>query len=210
MDEVARLYRTYRVATTAARLWAMYKLPDRARKLTGRATRSEAELTALNQRASELLLALAFDLRGVLIKMCQAIATRSDRFPPSFIERLKECHDSVPAKSFEEIAAQIERELGQPLMAAFKSFDPQPVAAASLAQVHAATLHDGTKVAVKVQYPDIEAIVRTDLANMRHACRIYEWLDPQPMELAPLLEELATHIGYELDFQREADSAERI
>ncbi|HEX4352587.1 MAG TPA: AarF/UbiB family protein, partial [Polyangiales bacterium] len=186
------------------------KLPDRARSLVGRPARSEAELEGVNRRASELLLALAFDLRGVLIKMCQAIATRSDRFPPSFIERLKECHDSVPAKGFDEIRAQVERELGQPLTAAFASFDPQPVAAASLAQVHAATLHDGTKVAVKVQYPDIEAIVRTDLANMRRACRIYEWLDPQPMELAPLLEELAIHIGYELDFQREADSAERI
>jgi ubiquinone biosynthesis protein len=210
MNERARLYRSYRVATTAARLWAMYKLPDRVRKATGRPARTDDELVAVNERASELLLALAFDLRGVLIKMCQAIATRSDRFPPSFIERLKEAHDAVPAKDFAEIKAQVERELGKPLTAAFASFDPVPVAAASLAQVHAATLHDGTQVAVKVQYPDIEAIVRTDLANMRHACRIYEWLDPQPMELAPLLEELAAHIGYELDFKREADSAERV
>jgi predicted unusual protein kinase regulating ubiquinone biosynthesis (AarF/ABC1/UbiB family) len=188
----------------------MYKLPERVRKASGRAARSEAEMVAVNERASQLLLELAFDLRGVLIKMCQAIATRSDRFPPSFIERLKECHDAVPAKPFAEVRAQVERELGQPLTAAFASFDETPVASASLAQVHAATLHDGTAVAVKVQYPDIEAIVRTDLANMRRACRVYEWLDPQPMELAPLLEELAAHIGYELDFEREADSAERV
>jgi predicted unusual protein kinase regulating ubiquinone biosynthesis (AarF/ABC1/UbiB family) len=210
MIERTRLYRTYRVATTAARLWAMYKLPERVRKASGRPARSEAEMVAVNERASQLLLELAFDLRGVLIKMCQAIATRSDRFPPSFIERLKECHDAAPAKPFAEVRAQVERELGQPLTAAFASFDETPVASASLAQVHAATLHDGTAVAVKVQYPDIEAIVRTDLANMRRACRVYEWLDPQPMELAPLLEELAAHIGYELDFEREADSAERV
>jgi predicted unusual protein kinase regulating ubiquinone biosynthesis (AarF/ABC1/UbiB family) len=108
------------------------------------------------------------------------------------------------------IKAQVEHELGKPLTELFKNFETTPIASASLAQVHAATLHDGTEVAVKVQYPDIEDIVRTDVANMRRACRIYEWLDPQPMELLPLLEELATHIGYELDFEREAKSAERV
>jgi ubiquinone biosynthesis protein len=210
MNQLSRAYRTYRVATTAARLWGMYKLPSIARKAIGRPLRTEAELLPVNERASTLVLELAFDLRGVLIKMCQAIATRSDRFPPSFIEKLKQCHDAVPAKDFDLIKAHVERELGRPISEAFKHFEPTPIASASLAQVHAATLHDGTEVAVKVQYPDIDDIVRTDLANMRRACRIYEWLDPQPMELLPLLEELATHIGYELDFEREAKSAQRV
>lgn len=210
MKPRTRLYRTYRVASAAARLWAMYKLPNLARRTTGQPERTEAELGPTNERASELLLDLAFDLRGVIIKMCQSIATRSDRFPPSFVERLKQCHDSVPAQNFVEIEAQIERELGRPLDQTFASFEREPLAAASLAQVHAARLHDGTEVAVKVQYPGIEEIVRTDLANMRRACRIYEKLDPQPMELLPLLEELATHIGYELDFEREARSADRV
>jgi predicted unusual protein kinase regulating ubiquinone biosynthesis (AarF/ABC1/UbiB family) len=210
MNEWTRLYRSYRVASVAAQLWAMYKLPDRLRKARGLPRRTEAELANVHARASELLLELAFDLRGVLIKTCQALATRSDRFPPTFIERLKQCHDSVPPCSFEAIREQVERELGQPLTAAFAEFDREPIASASLAQVHAARLPDGRKVAVKVQYPGIDAIVHTDLANMRRACRIYEWLDPQPAPLAPLLEELATHIGYELDFEREADSAERV
>jgi ubiquinone biosynthesis protein len=205
-----RLYRSYRVATSAARLYAMYKLPELGRKLARRPARSEAELAAVNERASEILLDLAFDLRGVLIKMCQAIATRSDRFPPSFIERLKQCHDAVPAQGFAEIKAHVERELGRPLTELFATFDETPIAAASLAQVHAATLHDGSAVAVKVQYPDIERIVLTDIHNMKRACRIYEWLDPQPMELLPLIGELATHIGYEIDFEREARSAERV
>jgi predicted unusual protein kinase regulating ubiquinone biosynthesis (AarF/ABC1/UbiB family) len=210
MNQLSRAYRTYRVATTAARLWGLYKLPSMARRAVGKPPRTDMELTPVNERASELVLELAFDLRGVLIKMCQAIATRSDRFPPSFIEKLKQCHDAVPAKDFDVIKAHVERELGRPIAEAFKHFEQTPIASASLAQVHAATLHDGTEVAVKVQYPDIDDIVRTDLANMRRACRIYEWLDPQPMELLPLLEELATHIGYELDFEREAKSAERV
>ncbi len=210
MNELTRIYRTYRVATTAVRLWSMYKLPSTARRLAGRPPRSEDELAPVNEQASEILLRLAFDLRGVIIKTCQTIATRSDRFPPSFIERLKQCHDAVPAKEFEAIKALVELELGRPLEQSFKTFSREPVASASLAQVHAATLHDGTEVAVKVQYPDVEDIVRTDLRNMRLACRIYERMDPQPMELLPLLDELATHIGFELDFEREATSAERV
>jgi ubiquinone biosynthesis protein len=210
VNRLARIYRTYRVGTAAARLWSMYKLPSLARKVAGRPALTEAELAETNERASEILLALAFDLRGVIIKMCQGIATRSDRFPPSFIERLKQCHDAVPAQDFASIKAHVERELGRPLATAFASFEQTPLASASLAQVHAARLHDGTEVAVKVQYPDIEQIVRTDLANMRRACRIYEKLDPQPMELLPLIDELAKHIGFELDFEREAHSADRV
>jgi predicted unusual protein kinase regulating ubiquinone biosynthesis (AarF/ABC1/UbiB family) len=210
MNGITRLYRTYRVATTAARLYGMYKVPKLRARFAGKPEPTETELAPVNERASAVLLALAFDLRGVIIKMCQAIATRSDRFPPSFIDKLKQCHDAVPAKDFATIRAHVERELGRPLYDSFATFSEQPIAAASLAQVHAATLPDGTEVAVKVQYPDVEDIVRTDLANMRRAVRAYQWLDPQPMELAPLLEEIATHIGYELDFEREADSAERV
>ena len=65
-------------------------------------------------------------------------------------------------------------------------------------------------MAVKVQYADIEEIVHTDLRNMRRACVVYEWFDTEPLELLPLLTELTTHLGYELDFEREADSAERV
>jgi predicted unusual protein kinase regulating ubiquinone biosynthesis (AarF/ABC1/UbiB family) len=108
------------------------------------------------------------------------------------------------------IRAAVEAELERPLEAVFAEFDQTPLASASLAQVHRARLHGGEPVAVKVQYPDIEDVVRTDLANMRRACRIYEFVAPQPLELMPLLSELTTHIGYELDFRREADSADRV
>src|SRR5882757_4532303 len=100
MQLLTRLYRTYRVAVVAAQLWFLYVFPKLARRLMRRPPRSAAELTQTHEQASQVLLDLAFDLRGVIIKVCQHIATRSDRFPPSFIERLKLCHDAVPPLAF--------------------------------------------------------------------------------------------------------------
>ena len=163
-----------------------------------------------HERTANWILALALDMRGVIIKLCQAVATRADMFPPEFIDRLKTCHDAVPPKPFDVVREVVEAGLGKPLDAVFSEFAEEPIAAASLAQVHKARLHDGRDVAVKVQYPDIEDIIRTDLKNMHRVCRIYEFFDPQPLELLPLLTELTKHLGFELDFRREADFAERV
>ena len=208
MNLATRTRRSLRVAGTAAALWCIYKIPEYARRLLRRPVPENR--TATHERAARIVLSTALSMRGVIIKMCQAIATRADVFPPPFIETLKQCHDAVPPKPFEAIRYAVEGELGKPLDAVFSDFEPEPIASASLAQVHRARLLDGRAVAVKVQYPDIEDIVRTDLANMRRACRVYEFFDPQPLELLPLLTELTSHIGMELDFRREADNADRI
>ena len=210
MQLATRIHRTLKVGHAAAAIWSMYKLPTYARRLLRRPARSADELSEVHQRAADRILALALDMRGVMIKMCQAVATRADVFPPEFVERLKQCHDAVPPQPYAAIRAVVEAELGKPLDAIFSEFEEHPIASASLAQVHRARLQDGREVAVKVQYPDIEDIIRTDLANMRRVCRIYEFFDPQPLELLPLLTELTTHLGYELDFQREARCAERV
>ncbi len=210
MNLATRARRTFKIGWTAAWVWSLYKVPAFGRRITGRPPRPESELSPTHARAANHILALALDLRGVMIKMCQAVATRSDMFPKEFIERLKQCHDAVPPKPFDVVRSVVEQELGKPLDAVFADFDEQPIASASLAQVHRAKLHDGREVAVKVQYPDIEDIMHTDLANMRRVCRIYEYFDPQPLALLPLLTELTTHLSYELDFVREADCAERV
>lgn len=210
MHPATRLYRTVQVARLAATVYLSYKAPAWVRSALGRPKATEAELRRTHDRVADEILATALSMRGVIIKMCQAIATRADVFPPEFVARLKECHDRVPAKPFPVVRAAVERELGKPLDAVFASFDETPIAAASLAQVHGARLLDGTEVAVKVQYPDIEDIVRTDLANVERACRVYEWADPQPLELLPLLREMTQHLAMELDFRREARSADRV
>jgi ubiquinone biosynthesis protein len=210
MNFGTRIQRTIKVAWNSAIVWATYKIPSYKRQFLLQPPRTNAEMSPSHERAARRILALALSMRGVMIKMCQAVATRSDVFPPEFIEHLKQCHDAVPSKPFPEIRAAIERELGKPLGAVFAEFDEVPLASASLAQVHRARLHDGRDVAVKVQYPDIEDIIRTDLANMRRVCRVYEFFDPQPLALLPLLEELTTHLSYELDFLREAEFATRV
>jgi ubiquinone biosynthesis protein len=203
-----RVRRSVRVGWTALALWCLYKVPEYGGRLLRRPAPEERDAT--HERAARMILRTALAMRGVVIKMCQAIATRADVFPPPFVEILKQCHDAVPPQPFDVIRGAVERELGKPLDAVFADFEPRPLASASLAQVHRARLLDGRPVAVKVQYPDIEDIVRTDLANMRRACRVYEFFDPQSIELLPLLTELTTHIGMELDFRREADSADRV
>jgi predicted unusual protein kinase regulating ubiquinone biosynthesis (AarF/ABC1/UbiB family) len=210
MQLATRVHRTLQVGRTAAIIWLSYKVPSTTRKLLGRPPADVATMSARHERTAERVLGLALSMRGVMIKMCQAIATRADVFPREFIERLKQCHDAVPAKSFERVRAVVEADLGKPLDAIFLEFEPTPVAAASLAQVHLARLQDGREVAVKVQYPDIDDIIRTDLRNMQRICRVYEFFDPQPLELLPLLQELTTHLGFELDFQREAACAKRV
>jgi ubiquinone biosynthesis protein len=210
LHPATRLHRSVQVGRLAAYLYALYKVPAWTRRLAGLPKQTDAELGPRHLRAADAILATALSMRGVIIKMCQAVATRADVFPPEFVERLKECHDRVPPKPYDVVQAAVERELRKPIGAVFAEFERSPIAAASLAQVHAARLLDGTEVAVKVQYPDIEDIVRTDLRNMERACRIYEWADPQPLELLPLLRELTVHLAMELDFRREARCADRV
>ena len=210
MHLTTRIARTWKVGRTAALIWSSYKIPEYTRKLLGKPPAGMQTMSRRHERTANWILALALDMRGVIIKLCQAVATRADMFPPEFIDRLKTCHDAVPPKPFEVVREVVEAGLGKPLDAVFSEFAEEPIAAASLAQVHKARLHDGREVAVKVQYPDIEDIIRTDLENMHRVCRIYEFFDPQPLELLPLLSELTKHLGFELDFRREADFAERV
>ena len=208
MRLATRLRRGARIAHTGATIWALYEIPKFLRKRLGRP--QPADRSRTHARAARTLLAAALDLRGVTIKVCQVAATRSDVFPPAFVSILKQCHDAVPPKPFDVVRAVVERELAKPLDAVFSEFDPRPLASASLAQVHRARLRDGREVAVKVQYPDIEEIVRSDLADVQRLCRLYDRFGSEPIELLPLLSELATHLSMELDFRREVRSADRV
>jgi predicted unusual protein kinase regulating ubiquinone biosynthesis (AarF/ABC1/UbiB family) len=204
-----RVTRASRIGYTALCVWLRVQIPTRWDRLLGRDPGARS-WSRIHQRNADQIFRTATELRGLLIKVCQVAGTRSDVFPPEYVRTLAKAQDRVPPRSFEVVRAVVERELEKPLDAVFTSFEPEPLASASLAQVHRARLRDGSEVAVKVQYPDIEHIVRTDLASLRRVCLIYERFDPQPIALLPLLDELQSHLALELDFRREVENADRI
>ncbi|HTO55119.1 MAG TPA: AarF/UbiB family protein [Myxococcota bacterium] len=152
---------------------------------------------------------LGSDLGGLYVKLCQVAGARADVFPPVFVRELARFHDRVSPRPFGELRPALERDLGAPLDRVFARFDATPLAAASLAQVHRAQLHDGADVAVKIQYPDAARLFGTDLANVRRGARLAARLFPR-FPLRSAIEEVADFIALELDFAREAESLARV
>ncbi|HXZ05624.1 MAG TPA: AarF/UbiB family protein, partial [Ktedonobacteraceae bacterium] len=106
-------------------------------------------------------------LGGTLIKACQFASTRPDILPAPYVESLSNLQDRVPPRPWSEITGVIKQELGREPKEVFEWIEKEPVAAASIAQVHRARLYDGREVAVKVQYPGIKNIINTDLAVLQ-------------------------------------------
>ncbi|MDJ0787657.1 MAG: AarF/ABC1/UbiB kinase family protein [Myxococcota bacterium] len=149
----------------------------------------------------------AVDLRGLILKGCQFLGARADVLPDEWVERLGALQDRVPAHPFPVVRRTVERELRAPLESLFASFSREPIASASLAQVHEATLRNGRHVAVKVQYPEIRKLVHGDLANLRFLFRAVGLLE-RDFDPMPLIDELGTYVPLELDFENEGRNAE--
>ena len=151
----------------------------------------------------------AFEQLGpTYIKLGQIISAGEGLFPDELVREFRLLRDQVPSEPFEAVRKVVEADLGRPLEEVFTSFDHQPLAAASIAQVHAATLVTGEPVVVKVQRPQVAALVRRDLAAM-------SWIAPLLVGRIPvtalanppaLVEVFAETIVEELDFRLEADS----
>jgi len=188
-------------------IYGGYKVRQFWATLTKRGTRP-AYWDAQHRRSALLVRRTAVRLEGLLIKACQFAGARADILPSEWIEILSELQDRVPPRPFAEIGPWLERELGRPLEQCYRDINPQPIAAASLAQVHAAVLHDGTRVAVKVQYPDIDRVIATDLANFAFFIRMLARIEPR-FDLRIVLKEIRELIPLELDFENEARNARR-
>jgi ubiquinone biosynthesis protein len=142
------------------------------------------------------------------IKLGQIISSGEGLFPEELVAEFKKCRDQVPAEPWPAVRAVVESELGRPIGEVFAEFDRVPLAAASIAQVHAATLRTGERVVVKVQRPSVNTLVHADL-------RVMAWLAPFLVGRIPiaalanppaLVELFAETITEELDFRLEAEN----
>jgi ubiquinone biosynthesis protein len=151
------------------------------------------------------------ELGPTFIKLGQVLSTRPDLLPTPYINELAKLQDTVPPVPWGPIRAQIDAELGAPLEDLFADFEPLPIAAASLSQVHAATLPDGTPVVVKVQRPNIQALIETDLEILFDLARLVQERTPlgAVYDLLEITEEFAVTLRAELDFCREGSNADR-
>jgi len=142
-------------------------------------------------------------MKGVLMKLGQMASYVDDGLSPPARRTLSRLQDSVPPMSPELAAQVVAEELGLPPERAFATWDPQPIAAASIGQVHRAITHDGRAVAVKVQYPGIAETIEADLGNVALLRRMLRIVAPR-QDVAALLAELRERITEELDYGKEA------
>jgi ubiquinone biosynthesis protein len=170
--------------------------------------RKSTRLRELHRKNAALLREKALGMKGVMIKVGQFLSSRKDFLPDEYIEELSELQDQVPPHDFGEIRQRIIDELGSAPEEIFSEFDKEPLAAASLGQVHRAVLKDGREAAVKVQYPGIEKIIETDIKMFEVLINLMRgrmgWIN-----LRVLHEEFSKIVRAELDYSQEGRNAER-
>ncbi|HEX5374018.1 MAG TPA: ubiquinone biosynthesis regulatory protein kinase UbiB [Aquabacterium sp.] len=151
-------------------------------------------------------------LGPIFVKFGQMLSTRRDLLPPDVADELAKLQDQVPPFPAEESVKLVEKALGKPVSVLFKSFDVQPVASASIAQVHFAVLHDGREVAVKVLRPGMLNVIDDDLALLRTLARWVERLSADGRRLKPreVVAEFDKYLHDELDLVREAANAAQL
>ncbi|PXF43767.1 putative aarF domain-containing protein kinase 1 [Gracilariopsis chorda] len=168
-----------------------------------------ADRALVHRRSAQRMLHLCRVQGAVYVKIGQHVASMSHAVPPEYRQQLRQLEDRAAHRPFSQIRRALERQLPAGLNATFSHFDPQPVAAASLAQVHRATLRDSKRdVAVKVQYPGLESLVSSDLTSISMLSWLLSWLFPF-FNMHWVVDQFRVNLRNELDFQMEARSARR-
>jgi len=196
------------LGTVAADLYLGYAaLRERARLFPGLVRDEDWGLQ--HRRGARRALDAAEALGGVLIKAGQFASTRPDLLPPAYTTTLSSLQDRLPPQPYAAIREALARELGRPPEEMFADFEREPVAAASIAQVHRARLRDGREVAVKVQYLGIAGLIEADLGAIEAIFEAVARLEPG-VRLQPIADYLRWTLPLELDFRREARSIESL
>jgi len=152
--------------------------------------------------AADLAAALG-GLKGPIMKVAQLLATIPDVLPPEYVTELTKLQNDAPPMGWAFVKRRMVAELGADWQSKFASFEHRPAAAASLGQVHRARAHDGTQLACKLQYPDMQSAVEADLKQLEWLFAIHRRMDPA-IDTTEMAGEIGERIREELDYRREA------
>lgn len=174
--EIANAYRwnreNYSINRRRFDIWRfvlllLYKLWLNGKKWSYKGGSTEEQIAQRRKSQATWIRESLLELGPTFIKAGQLFSTRADLFPAEYVEELSKLQDQVPAFTYEQVASIIEADLGKSLNQLFRHFDPVPIAAASLGQVHKAQLHSGEEVVVKVQRPGLKKLFTIDLAILK-------------------------------------------
>ncbi len=201
-----RIFKAYITAAVviASYLWQRFLTRFRS------ATTIEEKIDRANKKNAQRIHRAISELQGLYIKVGQLFSIMTNFLPEAFRSELEGLQDKVPPRSYKAIERRFKEEFdGRGPKDLFEAFDETPIASASIGQVHIAQLHGGIRVAVKVQYPDIDRIVRSDLRALRRIIGVIEKFFPY-QGLNAVYHEMRAIILDELDFTHEAQNVERI
>jgi ubiquinone biosynthesis protein len=165
------------------------------------------------EKSAQERLRLAFEELGpTFVKFGQLLSTRPDVVSEAYIEEFTKLQDNVQPLAFEVVKQTVEKELGRTLEQAYASFNPVPLASASIGQVHDAILQTGERVVVKVQRPEIAKIIDTDISLLAFLANMLEKYVPESRTLNPrvVVDEFFRTLSYELDFVIEANNMSKM
>ncbi len=167
--------------------------------LTGRSTKNDASSAAALARSLG-------GLKGPLMKVAQLLSTIPDVIPPEYAAELQKLQSEAPPMGWAFVKRRMIAELGAQWESRFGSFEHAPAAAASLGQVHRATAKDGTPLAVKLQYPDMQSAVEADIRQLGLLFALHRQMNPA-IDTREILKEISARVREELDYRREAANA---
>src|SRR5215216_5305014 len=145
-------------------------------------------------------------LKGPIMKVAQLLATIPDLVPPEYAAELQKLQSEAPPMGAAFVRRRMQAELGPDWQKRFGSFDLKPAAAASLGQVHRAMAKDGSALAYKLQYPDMQSAVEADLRQLEFVFALHRRMDPA-IDTREIAQEIGARVREELDYEREAKHA---